>query len=532
MVLSLSGPDAEPALAPGVTISDAIASHARSRATHTAFVCGERRVAWADFDARINRVANALLSKGLAKGDKVGLLAPNGMEAVEILFGAIRAGGVVVPLPVLAHPATLSSLVVDSDARVVFVAAPYDAMTATLLGALDGKDDAIVAVGSPGGPFADYETLLAAASAERPQVSLEGGDDCNIIYSSGTTGVPKGIVHTHASRAMFTFGLKLMFRIDETAITLVTTPLYTNGSWMTLLPTVHAGGTTVMMTEFRSGTFLDTVERERCTHMFMVPTQLTLALEDPAFDAHDLSSLRIVVSAAAPLRTDTKREILRRMTRGLMELYGMTEGVGTVLVPEEMERKIASVGRPIPGTEIRIIDEAGNEVAEGEIGEIVGLSPGVMRGYYKKPKETDALLWRDAQGRSFVRTGDIGRLDEEGFLYILERKKDMILSGGINVYACDLEAVFEGHPDVAEAAVIAVPHEKWGETPLVLVVRRAGATATEEAIMTWGNSRLGKHQRASRVELREALPRNALGKVLKRELRDAYWGVVARSSRR
>ncbi len=292
------------------------------------------------------------------------------------------------------------------------------------------------------------------------------------------------------------------------------------------MPTVDAGATTVLMTEFGSRSFLETVERERCTHTFMVPTQLSLVLADPTFDAHDLSSLKIVVSAAAPLRPDTKREILRRMTRGLMELYGMTEGVGTVLVPEEMERKIESVGRPIPGTEIRIIDEDGKELAPGEVGEIVGHSPGVMRGYYKKPKETEALLWRDTEGRVFLRTGDVGRLDEDGFLYILDRKKDMILSGGINVYACDLEAVLrEASGRRLEAAAIAIPHEKWGETPLVLVVRREGATATEEAIMTWGNSRLGKHQRASRVELREALPRNALGKVLKRELRTTRIGV-------
>jgi acyl-CoA synthetase (AMP-forming)/AMP-acid ligase II len=291
---------------------------------------------------------------------------------------------------------------------------------------------------------------------------------------------------------------------------------------MTLLPTVASGGTTVLAETFGARALLDIVQRERCTHTFMVPTQLTMVLAEPTFDSHDLSSLRIVISAAAPLHTDTKREILRRMTRGLMELYGMTEGLGTVLQPEDVERKIASVGQPIPGTEIRIVDDAGKELGPGEIGEIVGTSPGVMRGYYKKPKESEALLWKDPSGTPFLRTGDIGKKDEDGFVYVLDRKKDMILTGGVNVYASDLEEAFSRHPDVAEAAAIAIPHEKWGETPLVLVVPRAGVRADADEIRAWGNDRLGKHQRASRVEVRESLPRNALGKVLKRELREAY----------
>jgi acyl-CoA synthetase (AMP-forming)/AMP-acid ligase II len=510
-----------PEIGPANTLSEAIELHAAHRPGQVALVCGDRRVPWSELDARVTRVANALLAMGVGKGDKVALLAPDGVEPVEVIFGTMRAGAVAVPLPVLAHPCHLAQLIDDSDARVLFVAPSRGGSPSPV--SLDvarrpGGPTVVVLSDAPDG----YEAALASAPSTRCPAAVSMTDDCNIIYSSGTTGVPKGIVHTHASRAMFTYALRTMFRIDGTAVTLVTTPLYTNGTWMTLLPTVASGATTVVMPEFSARGALDLVERERCTHTFMVPTQLTMLLAEPSFDGRDLSSLRIVVSAAAPLRAETKREILRRMTKGLMELYGMTEGVGTVLQPEDMEAKLTSVGRPIPGTEIRIVDDGGAELPVGEVGEIVGLSPGVMRGYYKKPKESEALLWRDALGRPFVRTGDLGRLDADGFVYVVDRKKDMILTGGVNVYASDVEEAFACHPDVAEVAAIAVADEKWGETPLVLVVPRAGRTVDGEALRAWANQRLGKHQRASRVEVRESLPRNALGKVLKRELREAY----------
>jgi len=219
-----------------------------------------------------------------------------------------------------------------------------------------------------------------------------------------------------------------------------------------------------------------------------------------------------------------KHRVLDKMGHGLMELYGVTEGIGTTLKPEEILTKTGSVGTPIAGTDMRIIDDNGKELPQGEIGEIVGYGPGMMNGYHNRPEATAETIWRDEHGRTFLRTGDVGRFDEDGFLYILDRKKDMIVSGGVNVFASDIEEVFIQHPDVNDLAVIAVPHEKWIETPLALVRLRPGAAITEKELKDWVNTRVAKHQRVNAVEFRdEDFPRNALGKVLKRQLRAPYW---------
>jgi acyl-CoA synthetase (AMP-forming)/AMP-acid ligase II len=276
----------------------------------------------------------------------------------------------------------------------------------------------------------------------------------------------------------------------------------------------------VVLPEFSPGLFLETVVREKITHTFMVPTQFIVTLAEPGLDDHDFSGLESVLVAGSPLRPDTKAEVLARLTPNLTELYGFSEGAATMIKPHQHALKPGSVGTPVLGFDIRIIDDEGNEVPAGQAGEIASYGGGLMSEYHGRPDETEAIIWRDPAGRSFLLSGDIGKLDEDGFLYILDRKKDMIISGGFNVFPADIESIVGEHADVLDVTVIGVPHEKWGESALALVIPKPGETPDAGDILDWSNQRLAKHQRLIGVEFREEFPRNALGKVLKRLLRE------------
>jgi acyl-CoA synthetase (AMP-forming)/AMP-acid ligase II len=243
----------------------------------------------------------------------------------------------------------------------------------------------------------------------------------------------------------------------------------------------------------------------------------------PEFANFDLSAFRLKLCTSAPFAPALKTDILARWPGGLVEVYGMTEGGGTtILAAHQFPHKVHTVGLPAPGHDIRLIDDAGREVGPGEAGEIVGHSPGMMSGYHKRPDLTAQAEWFDVDGRRFIRTGDNGRFDADGFLVLLDRKKDMIISGGFNIYPSDLESVLRDHPAIAEAAVVGVPSQRWGETPVAFVVARPGETTTAATLLAWANERVGKTQRLARVELVPGLPRSAIGKVLKRELREDF----------
>jgi acyl-CoA synthetase (AMP-forming)/AMP-acid ligase II len=511
---------------PGLHIGATPWFHAQARPKKTAFVYGDREVNWAVFDARASMVHDALIKGGMKKGDKVGLLALNSIEALEVMYGTIRAGGVLVPLSALQTPDLIASLLKDAGASFFFVASPLEGLTVPLADKLDSVPaENRIGVGFQAEGWRDYEAFVADGDEDLVPADVVDDDECVIIYSSGTTGVPKGIVHTHQARTLFGLAGAVEFRVTDASTMLITTPLFTNATWLMLLGAVCTGAKVVLQALFSPEGFLADVEKYRISHTFLVPTMYNAVLESKEFDKHDLSSLDVMVSMGSALPLPWKKAILEKMGPGLFELYGLTEGIGTTLKPEEIMEKTGSVGRPIAGNDLRIIDDEDRELPWGEMGEIVGYGAALMKHYHNRPEATEEIIWRDKSGRTYIRTGDIGRFDEDGFLYILDRKKDMIVTGGVNVFASDIEEVAIDHPDVAEVAVIAVPHEKWVETPLALVVPREGSITVEDEIKDWINERVSaKHQRVSAVEFRDQpLPRNALGKLLKKVLREPYW---------
>ena len=464
---------------------------------------------WATFGTLAAKVAGQLTALGQTRGARVAVLAQNSAEYLALYAGILCAGACVVPLPTSATAEVLAKLLSDCEAQLLFASETH-AATAAKLGAptLIALEDLAA--------WAEADPLPAPATPEPD-------DFFDLIYSSGTTGTPKGIIHDHRFRAR---QLERMprFGLDGTARLIVSTPLYSNTTLVAALPVMAKGGTLVSMAKFDVTRFLDLSEKHRITNTMLVPVQYMRIMAAPDFDRYDLSSYRAKTSTSAPLPGPLIRDIVARWPGELYEIYGMTEGgLSTVLDARAHPDKLDTVGKPAEGCELKVIDEDGRELPEGAFGEIVGRGGPMMQGYLHAPEKTLEATWKSPEGHDYIRTGDMGRLDEDGFLHLLDRKKDMIISGGFNIYAADLERVLRDHPDVADVAVIAVPSPDWGETPLALVVPSPGAPPDPGAIRDWANAKLGKTQRISRVELRADLPRSAIGKIQKRELRAPYW---------
>lgn len=505
---------------PSETVVSRIRANAAAHPERLALVCGEDQLSWGEFDTRINRVANLVMQLGLGNGDHVAIISANSIAYAELFMGILRAGVCVTPLSSMASSEALEKMLTDCGASAIFVASQYLNLVSGFVTELPIKR---FAINFEHADFEGYEAALAGSSTTDPMVSIDMDDAFNLIYSSGTTGTPKGIIQDHRMRAA------QMDRVspngyDDNARTLISTPLYSNTTIVSFVPTLFGSSTVYLMPKFDAREFLQIVEREQITHTMLVPVQYKRIMDVPDFDSFDLSSMRIKFSTSAPLRADVKLDVLTRFPGKLVEYYGLTEGGGvTVLVADEHPDKLHTVGQLAPGNDIRLINTEGQEVPQGEVGEICGRGPTMMAGYYGRDDLTADYIWRNTEGEVYFRSGDMGSFDADGFLVLSDRKKDMIISGGLNIYANDLELVLLANPDVIDVAVIGIPSEAWGETPLGLVVLRDGSTNTADNLLQEVNMKLGKSQRISTIEIRKTLPRSSIGKILKKDLRIPYW---------
>ncbi len=506
-------------------IPDIIALNATSLGTKDAIIDGDKVVSWAGFGAGTSQVANALYGLGLGHGDRVIVLMKNSYEMAEAMFGVICGGLVAVPLNVSITDAAVAGMIANSEAKAVIASDEHIARVESLRDQLAADvRDRLIGVKPAESGWHDYHELRDAADATTPEVSIEPGDECNIIYSSGTTGLPKGIVHDHSGREAWGSDMAVALRYHSGARTLCNLGLFSNINWVGILATFFAGGALVIQRRFDAISCFELIEREKITHTVMVPLQYQKLMECEDFGNYDLTSLDSYMCCGSPLAVSLKQDIIERLPGDLIELYGLTEGLVTILSPEDMIDKTDSVGRPCPGQYLAIIDDDGNILATGEAGEIVGQCRFMMAGYHANPEADEESTWVHPSGARWLRTGDIGKLDIDGFLYLVDRKKDMILSGGQNIYPADIEATIIEHAAVSEVAVVGVAHKKWGETPLAVVVLARGNVIDADELTAWANSRLGNQQRVAATVFIDELPRNPNGKVLKRELRTQLAG--------
>jgi len=480
-----------------------------------------RRFTYAELDARANRVANALRAQGVRPGDRVALLMMNGVEYLETYFALAKLGAVMVPLNWRLVPDELAFILRDAGAGTLVYDAEFDAPMAALRG-LETPLRTFVRTGdgAPPGGALSYEALRSAASPEAPPCPAGADDVLFIMYTSGTTGLPKGAVHTHGTMvaASITINLTSDQRYGDRYLQML--PLFHVGALTPATAAVHRGATLVLMRAFDPKRVFPLIEAERVTTGLAVPAMLNfmLAAGDPR--AHDLSSLRWLMSGAAPV-PPALIERYAELGIEIHQVYGLTESCGPacLISPDEALAKVGSTGPAFFHTDVRVVDEQGADVAPGEVGEVIVSGAHVMKGYWNRPDATAETI-----REGWLHTGDLATVDKDGFVFIQDRKKDMIITGGENVYPAEIEGVLARHPDVLEVAVIGMPSARWGESAAAMVVPKAGCSPSAAELVTFCDGKLARYKIPRVVELVDEIPRNPTGKVLKRLLRERFPG--------
>ena len=498
-------------------IADWIETHARWRGDRIALIEGDRRLRYGELSDRVDRLAGALAERGVGKGDRVAGLLLNSIPFLELTFACARLGAIFVPLNFRLSPAEIGYILADCGARIVI----HHTIFAPLLAPAQAADASLMSVVVDPAQAEEgkqtYDDWMARAQplAVKPMVSQQ--DVHVMMYTSGTTGHPKGAMLTHGNTTWNAINLML----NENALTaedvvLTVAPMFHIGGLnIHTLPALYKGIPVVLLPRFDPHETLRTIERERVTSLFLVPSMWLMLSQLPDFDNYDLSSLRVLVSGGAPCPIPVIEFFQRRGLR-FVEGFGMTETAPNACILDSADavRKNGSVGKPLMHMQMRIVDDQDRDVIPGEVGELVVRGPNVFVGYWNRPEAT-----AEAFRGGWFHTGDLARQDEEGYFYIVDRKKDMLISGGENVYPTEVEQVLYRHPKVVELAVVGAPDPLWGEVPVLVVVPKEGEHLTLEEVRTFCEGKLAHFKIPKRLVEVPALPRNAAGKVLKRELR-------------
>ena len=504
-----------------------VRTHGAERPDRTAIVYEERQITWRDLDERSNAVAAGLAAAGVSAQDRVARIDKNDATYYEMLFGAAKHNAVVVDVNWRLAPPEMLQIVNDAQAKVLFVGPDFVAALDKIESELQTVEKIIVLGDDGHATHESYEAWVGAnTGAADPGVVPDGQDVALQLYTSGTTGLPKGVMLTHDNLFSFVNEVAPTWGFTGDSVSIVVMPLFhIAGSGWSIASMVMAAKC-VLLREVDPTLILRKVEEEGVTHAIFVPAVLQFLLMTPTLASTDLSSFELIAYGASPITENVLRSSMEAFGCKFVQVYGLTETTGAIVQLDAEDHRpelLRSCGKPYPWVEIRVVGEDGADVPDGEVGELWTRSPQNMKGYWNKPEDTAAAVTPDG----WFKTGDAGYW-RDGFLFLHDRVKDMIVSGGENVYPAEVENALMAHPDVADVGVVGVPDEKWGEAVHAVVVKAADADPTPEALIAFARERLAGFKCPKSISFVDALPRNPSGKILKRELREPYWAGQAR----
>lgn len=506
------------------TLGDVPRKGAKVSPEKAAIVFENRRISYAQLNERVNRLANALIGLGCKKGERLAILSENTNKYMEVYFAAAKAGMSVTPLNFRLSDSELVYITNDSEATIFLAGDDYELRTQSIRPQLEHIKDWIALDNTMEG-FRSYEDLLSGASVEDPTVEVDEDDLAILMYTGGTTGLPKGVMLSHRNILSAMYGLIISYSLTRHDTECFILPLFHISLWPVLC-VLMVGGTVVILRRPELQNLLEAVQNERCTHIVLVPTLVTWILDVPNMEEFDLSSLRLITYAGSPMPATVLKRSVEKFGNIFSQGYGLTEAAPlvTAMFTEDHYFEgpktglLKSVGKEGPTVEVQVFDENDSPVQAGEVGEIVVRGKNTMMGYWKNPELTEKTL----RG-GWLHTGDVGTIDKEGYIYLVDRKADMIVTGGENVYPKETEDAIYEHPAIQECAVVSAPDAKWGERVQAVVVLKENHSVTEKELIAHCKERLAGYKCPKKIEFWQELPKTPIGKILRKEVKKSFW---------